>query len=144
MKAEDYGLHVNYKQKCSTRAQTQSGQQNLKSIDTRALNYSKFHIGGTETSCFLLLWQPEGQAQQHVHSVQLCCTAQLQQSLYNVLLLSVVTCLFTTIATQVEDEFPVEGTPSHNENNGCCNSRACSWKRQCLYNQAVPALFMQV
>lgn len=26
MKAEDYGLHVNDKQKCSTRAQTQSGQ----------------------------------------------------------------------------------------------------------------------
>lgn len=80
----------------------------------QTLNYSRFHIGGTETNCFLLLWQPEGQAQQHVHSVQkLCCTAQLQQGLYNVLSFSVVTCLFTAVTTQVEDELPVEGTPAH-------------------------------
>lgn len=81
--------------------------------DTRTFIYSKFHRGGTEVSCFLLLWQPEGQVQQHIHSVKLCCTAQLQQGLYNILLLPIVTCLFTMITTQVEGEFPVEGRPAH-------------------------------
>lgn len=110
-------------------------------IDTRTLIYSKFHSGEAEMSCFLLLWQPEGQVQQHVHSVKLCCTAQLQQGLYNILLLPIATCLFTMITTQVEDELPVEGRPTH---QAIMKTMAGSWKRQCLYNQPGPALFVQV
>lgn len=38
---------------------------------------------------------------------------QLQQGLYNVVLLSAATCLFTRLSIQVGDEFPVEGMPTH-------------------------------
>lgn len=127
------------------------GQWNLKSIDTRTLIYSKFHSGGTETSCFLLLWLPEGQVQQHVHSVKLCWAIQWNHVAPARSLQQIVAfyCYlpFHKANHSGRGWVPCRrqaSTPSHNENIGWYSSRARSWKRQCLYHQPGPALFLQV
>lgn len=102
--------------------------------------------GGTEMSCFLLLWQPEGQVQQHVHSVKLCCAIQWNCVAPARPLQHIATfyCHLPFHNLSGRGWVRCRSTPGHNDNNGCYNSRACRWKRQCLSNQPGPALFMQV
>lgn len=103
-----------------------------------------------ETSCFSPTWQPKDQIQQLINSVKFLFAVLKSSSKVLVArccFLLLLFCLFTKIITQVEDlsqRGKQASTPNHKENNEWCNSWARNWKRQCLYNEPGPALFMQV